>query len=536
MPRSLLTARRCFWVLLALPLVALAACGDELEPAFNPNVEREDAGQGDADPDDRDEPDAGPQDAGPEPREDAEQDATGEPDAGEPDAPAEDARRDGGDEPDAGEPDLGEPDLDEPDLDEPDEDPYPARYRDEAHRSPINASVARTLRAIRARSDAPDDLVFMKVGASGTLNTNFMTCFVGGARYRIDLAGEQELGDTIEYFRMGDADGSTPFDRTPYSAVVGRTALWAITGDPSPLEQETSALNPRFALVNYGTNDMQQGATYRSALWPFYDNLSSLLDQLLAQGIIPILTGLPPRSDNDTAPLWVPTYNTVTRGMAEALQLPYINLFEATRGLDDLGLGPDGLHGNAYQEGGRSQPCVFTEEGLGYLYNVRNRLTLQTLDEVRRVVLEDQPAPSNAPDPHLGGGSPDEPFVVDRLPFTHHGDTSGSPHRVLDAYPACDRGQDESGPEVYYRLTLDRRTPLRIMVLDRGQTDIDLHLLGARPDAASCVQRDDRIIELTLDAGTHTLVLDTYTAQGQARSGPYLLAITACDPADADCR
>jgi hypothetical protein len=106
----------------------------------------------------------------------------------------------------------------------------------------------------------------------------------------------------------------------------------------------------------------------------------------------------------------------------------------------------------------------------------------------------------------------------------------------LDAYPACDRGQDESGPEVYYRLTLDRRTPLRIMVLDRGQTDIDLHLLGARPDAASCVQRDDRIIELTLDAGTHTLVLDSYTAQGQARSGPYLLAITACDPSDADCR
>ena len=74
------------------------------------------------------------------------------------------------------------------------------------------------------------------------------------------------------------------------------------------MSQEISAINPRFALVSYGTNDMQQGATHLSALFSFYDNYTALLDELMGQGIIPIVTGLPPRGDNATATDWARTY------------------------------------------------------------------------------------------------------------------------------------------------------------------------------------------------------------------------------------
>jgi len=417
------------------------------------------------------------------------------------------------------------------------EDPGPARYRHGQLRSPITAHVAASMRAIQKANMAPNNQIFMKVGASGTVSKNLLYCFAGAAqpKYTVDLDGRDELQPTIDYFRLGDAAGSTPFDRPTLAAKVGQSAKWAIGGSPSPVEQEIAAINPRLALVNYGTNDMQLGVTHRSAMWPFFDNFNKLLDQLVGLGIVPIITGLNPRSDKVSAAQWVPTYNALVRGIAEARQVPFINIYEASVDLPKMGLQSDGLHGNAYSSGG-AQPCVFTAAGLEYNYNNRNLLTLQVLAAVWPLMVD---ANAVAPDPETeqlqGAGSASEPFLIEELPFTHAADTSASPNSNLDSYPACNADQDESGPELLYRFELTATTAVRIALLDHAGVDVDLHLLDASASASGCIERDDRIIERTLQAGTYHLAIDTFTSQASPKSGPYQLVVLACEPGDPDC-
>ena len=297
-----------------------------------------------------------------------------------------------------------------------------------------------------------------------------------------------------------------------------------------------AAINPRFAVVNYGTNDMGLGSTYSSALPGFYENMSALIDQLLAVGVIPVITGLNPREPDHSASTWVPTYNAVTRGLAESRQLPWINLYLANIELPERGLLSDGIHGNVYRTGGRAEPCIFDDTGLSYNYNVRNLLTIEVLDRVRRTVLESAPAPDAQPSPLVGDGSPSAPFLIDALPFTHYASTASSPNRNFDAYPSCDNGQNESGPELLYRLELETETPLRMIVLDRANVDIDLHLLGATGTPDSCRARHDRILETTLGPGSWTLALDTFvSASSGEQPGEYLLVVLQCEPGDPDC-
>ena len=420
-----------------------------------------------------------------------------------------------------------DPDANDPAM------PHAARYSADALRSPITATVVDAMRAIAAVSSTPADTVFMKVGASGTVNNSFLDCFAGND---IDLDGRTSLQPTIDHFDAIAAGNESSWNRTTLAAMVGRSAVWVIGGDPSPLDEEIAAINPRFALVNYGTNDMGLGSTYETALWPFVANFVALLDQLEARGIIPIVTGLNPRSDSVAAARWVPTYNTVTRAIAEARQLPYINLYAASVDLPDMGLVSDGIHGNVYSDGA-SHPCVFTDQALQFNYNVRNLLTLEALQEVRETVVDGAIAPAPDTDRHTGVGAPTDPFIVDRLPFTHHASTASSTGNSIDAYPSCDDGQDESGPELFYRIDIAQTTPMRILVLDAAGVDVDLHLLAGTTDAPSCIARAHRIIERTLDPGTYYVVVDTWVnGDGEAQSGAYSLVALACEPGDSRCR
>ncbi len=468
--------------------------------------------------------DLGPADADPEP---ADTDTV----EGDPDQAPGDADTSGADADTGGDPDDGAGDVD-PVIDD-----TPTRYPAELLVSPLTPSVAERLQTIAAADQGRAEDVFMKVGASGTVSKNLLFCFAGEAQpqYDLELDGRDDLMSSIEHFRAGDAAGSTPFDRVTLAASVGKTASWAITGDPSPLEQEVQATNPRFAFVNYGTNDMGMGTSYATALPPFYENMSALLDQLEAEGIIPIVSGLNPRTDSAGAARWVPSYDAVTRGLAEARQLPYISLYLASKDLPGSGLLADGIHGNTYYSGGTAQPCVFTPAALAYNYNVRNLLSIEVLDWSKRMLLDDDAAP-DAPVLHSGLGTLAAPLTIDALPFSHAADTGGSSERQLDTYTGCSASQDESGPEVYYRLELEESTALRAIVLDRAGVDVDLHLLSGEPEAAECTSRADKIIDRVVPAGVWYFVLDTYVnASGVEQDGPYLFVVLRCEPGDPDC-
>ncbi|MCC7539208.1 MAG: SGNH/GDSL hydrolase family protein [Deltaproteobacteria bacterium] len=391
----------------------------------------------------------------------------------------------------------------------------PALYPPDRTLSPITDDVATQLRAIAARA-APDlqEDVFAKVGASSTVSSSFMRCFAGSS---VELAGRDALRPTVEHFLAGDAAGTDPYRRESVAATVGWSAWAALEGDPSPLEQEIAAIRPRFALVMYGTNDIQSRDIDRYA-----ENMLDLVDRLVGLGIVPVLYSVMPRDDDAEADLWVPRYNAVVRAVTQARQIPFVDYHRELLPLPRHGLGPDRLHASAYSGGA----CVFDADGLQHGYNVRNLLSIQTLHTLRTVLLEGG-APPDGDAPRLeGDGTASSPFAIPFVPFVHSADTRESSEDSIDDYPGCSAAQDESGPELVYSLVLDAPTRVRAMLFDRGDVDVDIHLLGASIEGGSCVARDHRVVVADLAAGTHHLVVDTFVnAGGTELGGEYLLVV-----------
>jgi hypothetical protein len=386
---------------------------------------------------------------------------------------------------------------------------YPMRYPSDRTLSPIDAHVARGLREIVTRGEGAPD-VFIKVGASASQSTSFLYCFAGN---QIDLDGRAHLEDTLAHFRAGTIESTTPFNRASLATLAGRGAAWAITGDPSPLEQELAVANPRYAVLMYGTNDIEQ-----TNVFAYANSLLDITDALLEAGVIPMWTTIMPRDDNATSDLEVPVFNLAMRAVAQARQVPLIDFHRELMPLPEHGLGADDIHPSTSPEGA----CKLDAAGLTYGYNVRNLITLETLDRVRAVV--EGSAPPDAPGVPLAGmGTHALPFIIDTFPFTHVASTLFSTEDAIDAYPGCAASQNESGNERVYAFTLDAQATLRFLVFDRGTVDIDAHLLDG-PSGADCIARDHQDLEVTLGPGTYRLVLDTFVdGGGIARAGEYVV-------------
>jgi len=395
-----------------------------------------------------------------------------------------------------------------------------ARYPSDRVHSPITGAVAMALETLRARGPALADDVFMKVGASSDVSSSNLHCFATG---EVDLDVHDALGAALDVFLAGDADGTTPFDRESLATQSGRSASWAIDGDPSPLVLELDAVAPSLAFVHFGTNDMGLGSDPGAALPGFFASMSTLLDTLEARGVVPIIVGLTYRLDSESSNRWIASYNAVLRAMAQARQIPFVDAWWATDPLPGHGLGPDGLHLESYAGG----PCIFTPEGLQHGYNVRNLIQLEALDRIE-LALDGEPPDDDVLPPVDGDGSAQMPLVVDVLPFLHDADTSTGT-AVTELYD-CDPA-DESGPELTYALELDAATALRVIALDREGVDIDVHVLAG----ASCIARDDAIIAGTFAAGSLQIVVDSWSDGATSFPGEYVLAVVPCDDGDPDC-
>jgi len=381
--------------------------------------------------------------------------------------------------------------------------------------SPLTPGVAAHLRAVAARGPALKDDVFAKVGDSNTVNTNYVACFAGA---NVDLAGRAALVPTLDAFRAGRAGSTTPFDRISQAATVGWSAGAALAGTPSPLDAEVSAISPRFATVMFGTNDVGFQDPYT-----FGRNLFTIADTLLARGVVPVFTAVPRRDDNATADAWVPRYNLVARGVAQARRVPFVDLHQALETVPAHGLGSDGVHLNVYAPSG-ARGCVLTSTGLGYGHNTRNLLTLEALARARGAVLG-QPAPDATGPMRVGDGTLASPIVIDQLPFVDVRDTRVDGERRVASYPGCASAANEAGPEVLYRLELASPATVRAFVVSLAGVDVDVHLLSAPGDGQACLSRNDRVVVRALAAGTYWLSLDTYVTGGVEQAGEYLVAV-----------
>jgi len=387
--------------------------------------------------------------------------------------------------------------------------------------SPLTTAVAARLREIAARGER-NPRVFSKVGASATVNRNYLRCFAGDD---VDLAGREHLRETLEHFRAGEPD---PFRRVSDSATVGWHAGRAVWGRPAPINLEIRHADPRFAVVMYGTNDIELGRPEQYA-----ELLLRLVHMIERRGVVPILSTIMPRDDDPEADEVVALYNAVVRGVAQWRRLPMIDYHRELSRLPDHGLASDRLHPNVHFVDGDPRGCDFTPLGLTHGYNIRNLITLEALDRSRRVLLEGEPPPDRPATAPTGRGTFADPIAA-ALPFAHASDTRRAAQDAVDDYPGCDADQDESGPEVVYRVALDEPAEITAMVVTEGRADVDLHVMTPSDGDPTCAARADGMLTVDLDAGEHFFVVDTFVDNdGDAHAGEYLFVAARTDrPSD----
>lgn len=258
--------------------------------------------------------------------------------------------------------------------------PAGAQEAPRAIHSPMTAAMVARLRAVLAGSRGAKD-TFIKVGDSNTANPSFLSCLAGRD---VQLGERASLEATRRFFSARRLDGlHGSFDRTSIAATSGWITRQALAGDPSPLMREIAATTPAFAVVMLGTNDNRA-----NGMDAFVEALPRVVDGLLARGVIPLLSTIPPRADAPAMRARVPEYNRVIRALAESRRIPLMDLYGALLPLPKHGLVRDGIHLASAWKHGAPQPCHFTPDALQHGMNMRNLVVLEALDRARRFLVE----------------------------------------------------------------------------------------------------------------------------------------------------
>lgn len=385
---------------------------------------------------------------------------------------------------------------------------YPYGARHSPYASSVVQAAAQTLSTASRYVDA-----FSKVGDSITVSTLFMHCFDGGT---VVWDSHSALESTRDYFLTRTFGGDSSFTRTSKSATVGWSTA-SVLNAPDAHLAELDATQAAFAVVMLGTNE-----TYDAGVGPFAVRLGAIVDDLIARGVVPLLSTIPPRGDSAAADRLVVEMNATVTALAQSRQMPLMDYWQTLLDLPGYGLASDGVHPTTVKVGGASRPCDFTAAALNGGANQRNLLTLEALDRAKRFLLDGAP-PEADPPALAGSGTVDDPLVIDGLPFADDGNTAIAASSVLDDY-ACD-SEDEGGREVVYALDLAKKTRVRArVVVDDEDGDVDLYALTA-PKAASCVARGDQVIEFDAPAGRSYVVVDTFVSDGVPKHSRYRLTI-----------
>ena len=156
---------------------------------------------------------------------------------------------------------------------------------------------------------------------------------------------------------------------------------------------------------------------------------------------------------------------------------------------------------------------------------MRNLLSLELLDRLKRHVLEGEAANEASARTIAGAGTAAAPYVIDAVPFVDVGDTRTGGESRLSRYDGCRAAQDESGRELVYVLKLTEPKTLRISVHSREGVDVDVHLLAGSAESSACIERDHKVIARSLQPGVYFVVVDTFVSGGAPLAGELVLTV-----------
>ena len=366
----------------------------------------------------------------------------------------------------------------------------------------LDESVVDHVRQIHAIDPERRDDVFSKMGGSSVASQAFLHCF---ATEYVDLGERPGLAETIDFFNTGRRNS---FNRQSEAAGVSWNLRYVLGGRPASFRQELEETGARWALVLFGGNDAQNENER-----VYLKRLVYLVEQLEEMGVVPILGSAMPRR-NAYKDRWIHRFNLITEAVAKHWSLPYIDYHGALSALPRKGLARDGVHPNVLSPGGYKTSCQLTEKGLRYGNNVRNLLTLEMLDALRRAV--DAEAGADA-----GADTAPDPFPISALV-----DKAALP-------PAAplprNCGATKPGSRHYkVELSLEERTRLRALALDLDGHDSRLLLVrNDEETGARCVRRRTQILEVDARPGMWDLIVEV--PENAAEEGQMLILI-ARDP------
>ena len=231
----------------------------------------------------------------------------------------------------------------------------------------VDARVRDLYRVGQASGNHPR--AFSKIGDGEISAAWFFTAFDLGEAY-YGLGPYQDLAPTIEYF-------SGSFGRIGLAARRGfntRKILDPATSDPSlctanesPLACELRLHRPAFAILSLGTNQVWTPDEFEAGM-------SQILDSLLSQNVVPILSTKGDNLEGDHR------INRTIACLAQEYEVPLWNFWAAIQPLPAHGLQPD-LEHLTY-----GPPDFSDDSAMQTAWTVRNLTALQALDAVWRSV------------------------------------------------------------------------------------------------------------------------------------------------------
>ncbi len=264
----------------------------------------------------------------------------------------------------------------------------------------INQAMKDRLRALLAQGanlgNRPG--VFAKVGDSITSSGSYLEDM--GCLDDFPMGNYSALTPTLQYFKQISFPANysaawcgiaNSFSRSSGVAEMGARANWALAAQScgiangTMLTCEFNKIKPAFAVIMYGTNDLD---SYNDVA-QFRSYMAQVIESTIASGVIPVLSTIPPRLDSATFDARVAPHNDAIKELAATYQVPIMNYWQALQNIgsaNHFGMGSDGIHPEVL---GGQYGADFQDASLVNGYNVRNLLTLQTLEKLQRVVIND---------------------------------------------------------------------------------------------------------------------------------------------------
>jgi len=227
---------------------------------------------------------------------------------------------------------------------------------------------------VRGRSSGKQLNGLAKVGDSISASQMYLHPYGNGI---YDLQAFPHLQHVLDFFGMTE---NSSFARNSLAVRNGwstrdilneRNALQR--GCPSgstPLTCEYDALNPAYALIMLGTNDVVIMNSNE-----FQANMEEIVNITLSRDIIPILLTMPPhlQPQYDVTP-----YNRALVRISQKYDIALINYWLSVQPLPNQGISSDLVHPSGPPS--NAGTTLFTPEYLQYGYTMRNLVTLQGLD------------------------------------------------------------------------------------------------------------------------------------------------------------